>query len=70
MDLQEELIDRFTYHEPTDDQVDKYQAIRKVGLLLSSMIVEFCPDSKERSLALTKVDEAVMWGNASIARNS
>lgn len=33
------------------------------------MVDELCPESRERSLAFTKIDEAVMWANASIARN-
>jgi hypothetical protein len=70
MESQEELTNRFTYHPPTNEQVEKYQAIRKVGHLMASMITEFCPDSRELAIALTKIDEAVMWSNASIARNT
>lgn len=68
--VEEELKNRFTYHAPKGNQPELYEAIRTAGLVLASMITEFCPDSRERSLALTKVDEAVMWSNASIARNS
>lgn len=28
-----------------------------------------CPVSRERSLAMTKLEEACFWANASIARN-
>lgn len=28
-----------------------------------------CPDSRELSLAITKLEEAIMWANASIARS-
>lgn len=28
-----------------------------------------CPDSREKSLAMTKLEECSMWANASIARN-
>ena len=33
------------------------------------MLVDECPDSRELSVALTKLEEAVMWANAAIARN-
>lgn len=32
-------------------------------------IAEFTPTSREQELALTKLEEAIMWANASIARN-
>ena len=70
MDNKEELQNRFTYHAPTEDQKSIYEGIRKMGLVLASMIDDLCPDSREKSLALTKVDEAVMWSNAAVARRS
>jgi hypothetical protein len=69
-ELQDDLFNRFTYHPPVDDQSEKYQSIRKMGLVMASLIAECCPDSRERSLAIAKVEEAVMWANSSIARHS
>jgi hypothetical protein len=37
--------------------------------MLAAYISEKCPESREKSLAITKIEEAVMWANASIARN-
>lgn len=65
----DELKKRFTYHAPKDGQPKKYEALRNEALLLAKMIVELTPDSREQSLALTKIEEAVMWANAAIARN-
>ena len=28
-----------------------------------------CPESREKSLAFTKLEECIMWANAAIARN-
>jgi hypothetical protein len=71
--MQEEVLDelqnRFTYHKPKEGQDQLYKAIRNMGLVMASMIREFCPDTYESSLAITKVEEAVMWSNASIARH-
>lgn len=33
------------------------------------LIFESCKGSREYSLAITKLEEAVMWANAAIARN-
>ena len=65
----EELESRFTYHAPKESQPGKYEAIRAQAKELAILIREVCPDSREKSLAFTKLEECVMWANASIARN-
>lgn len=37
--------------------------------MFAAYINEHCPDSREKSVALTKIEEAAMWANAAIARN-
>ena len=64
----QELENRFTYHAPKGNQADRYGLIRAAGLELAAFIDVQCPESREKSLALTKIDEAVMWANAAIAR--
>lgn len=59
----------YTYHAPKDGQPERYAAIRAKARELAELIEESCPDSREKSLANTKLEEAVMWANASIARN-
>lgn len=64
-----DLSNRFTYHPPTLEQAVVYPEIRAAGLLLATLMNNYCPDSRELSLAITHVEEAVMWANASIARS-
>ena len=59
----------FTYHAPKDGQQDRYEFLRSAALNLAIYIQVFCPESRERSVALTKLQELVMWANASIAIN-
>lgn len=59
----------FTHHSPRPDQVDRYEVIRSEARGLAETIVGMCPQSREQSLAITKLEECVMWANASIARN-
>lgn len=59
----------FSYHAPKDGQSQKYTSLREHAKNLAYLIEVFCPASRERSLAMTKLEEAVMWANASIARN-
>ena len=66
----DEIERRFTYHAPNEDQVRKYGSIRNMALAFAVMIDEEVPDSREKSLALTKLEEAVMHANSAIARRS
>lgn len=64
-----DLENVFSYHAPFGDQVERYGEIRDQGWELARIIEQHCPPSPERSTALAKVREAVMWGNAAIACN-
>lgn len=64
-----DLEHRFSYHKPTDDKVIDHALVRERGLLFAKTVLESAPDCRERSLAITKIEEAVMWANAAIARN-
>lgn len=66
----EELAIRFTYHPPRGDQPEKYLAIRNAAYDLAHLIVNLCHESREQSLAVTALEEAVMWANAGIARRT
>lgn len=59
----------FMYHEPKDDQPTKYQAIREKSKEMAYLIKDLVPDSREKSLALIKLEECSMWANAGIARS-
>ena len=59
----------FTYHQPLPDQLPRYKEIRDAARGFAVDIMTFCPPSRERSLALTNLDQVVMWANAAIARN-
>jgi hypothetical protein len=63
------LENNFKYHAPKDGQPEKYEAIRAEAKGLAGVMMAFCPPSRELSLALTNLEQAVMWANAAIARN-
>lgn len=67
--MQYDIQSNFTYHPPKDGQPKKYEDIRAIARDCANVITALCPDSRERSLALTKLEECVMWANASIARH-
>ena len=67
---EEERIQKdFSYHPPKGDQQERYIEIRNVAKELAEVLLGDCPPSRERSLAMTNIEQAVMWANAAIARN-
>jgi hypothetical protein len=64
-----DLQNRFTYHAPKPDQPARYVALRDQAKALAEQIVALTPPSREQSLAITKLEEAIFWANAGIARN-
>ena len=67
-EVQTELMNRFVYHAPFGDQVQRYQTLRDAGFQLAVLMHDLCPESRELSLALTKLDAVIMFANAAIAR--
>jgi hypothetical protein len=66
----DQLSHRFQFH-PADDQntQDAYQRVRQACLDTANTIVEATGGmSREQSLAVTKLEEAMFWANAAIAR--
>lgn len=51
----------YTYHAPKGDQTARYEKLRAKARELAELIEACCPDSREKSLAHTKVEEATMW---------
>lgn len=59
----------FKYHPPQGDQQQRYELIRQCAHGFAKILAQSCPYSREYSLAITKIEEAVMMANAAIARN-
>jgi hypothetical protein len=64
-----DLENRFTYHAPKAGQPEMYEKLRGQAKYFAGMIDELCQDSREKSLAITNLEECVMWANAAIARH-
>ncbi len=64
-----DLDNRFAYHAPTGGKAAKHGALRADCLELAKKICAVVPPGREQALALTKLEEVMMWANAGIARN-
>jgi len=65
----DDLSRRFAYHSPTGGKAEKHAAAREACLQAAIIITNLCPEGRELSKALTELEDAMMWANASIARN-
>lgn len=62
-----EIEERFSFHPGTDVTGPKHDEVRTRLRLLALWVLDDVPQSRERSLALTALQEAMMWCNAAIA---
>ncbi|MEV6074363.1 hypothetical protein AB0L80_04490 [Streptomyces sp. NPDC052069] len=60
---------RFAFHPATtDEKRDAHGSIRQACRRLADQINEQVPAGREQALAVTKVEEAMFWANAALAR--
>jgi hypothetical protein len=66
----EQLQHNLTNHPPVNDRVVRdLEFMRLKAFDFGEVILASCPPSRERSLAITNLEQTVMWAIASIARN-
>lgn len=65
-----DIMNRFKQHKMSDDHKQKSDMLRKSFTDLALYIDAYCTDSREKSLALTKLEESMFWVNADLARNN
>ena len=59
----------FRHHKMTVDQTNRLHAIRDKAKELDILFDAVCPPGEERQIAHFKLEEAMFWANAGIARN-
>ena len=64
-----EIEHRFSYHAPSESKRVVHENVRMVYRQLAHEVSDTLPESREKSLALTALEESLMWANAAIARN-
>lgn len=61
------MSETFKHHDLDAMQKSHSNVIRQQAEMLETAIKAFCPVSRETSLAMTNLEQAVMWANKSIA---
>lgn len=61
---------RFVFHAPsTEEEADAHISVRQQCRLLADCLNERLPDGREKSVAITRLEEVMFWGNAALARD-
>lgn len=64
-----ELANRFEYHPPlTENRRNAHETVREACWGLAHDLALTLPEGREKSLAITNLEQAMFWANAALAR--
>lgn len=64
-----ELANRFAFHAATSEEKrNAHSSVRNWCDGLASYLNDKLPEGREKALAITHLEEVMMWGNAALAR--
>jgi hypothetical protein len=65
----EEIQDRFRYYSPSIEGAARHAELSEAFASLAVLVDDICPDGREKSLVLTKLEEGKFWASAAVARD-
>lgn len=65
----DEIDNRLGFHPATNETKIKHYSVRVQMINIARFLVDELPEGREKSLALTALQECSMWSNAAIACN-
>jgi hypothetical protein len=64
-----DIENRFAFHAASrQEKADEHASARQGCRQLADRLNELMPDGREKSLAITHLEEVMFWANAGIAR--
>ncbi|MFJ2176395.1 hypothetical protein ACIOHE_26330 [Streptomyces sp. NPDC087851] len=65
-----DIENRFAFHAATtEEKRDAHTSVRQQCRQLADFLNEKLPEGREKSLAITHLEDVMMWGNAALARS-
>lgn len=65
----DDIANRFDFHPATTaEKRDAHTSVRQTVRRAADAINEQVPDGREKAVAITKLEEAMFWANAALAR--
>ncbi len=59
----------FAYHKPSDDGFVKINNLREAYSVVQRAIEESCPNSRQKSVAITELETSAMWAIKAVVFN-
>ena len=67
----EDIANRFDFHAAsTEEKRNEHTSVRQACRRLADDLNDRLPEGREKSLAITHLEEAMFWANAAIARQA
>lgn len=64
-----DIANRFAFHAATtEEKRDAHTSVRQSCRALADFLNEKLPEGREKALAMTHLEEVMLWGNAALAR--
>lgn len=64
-----DLEHRFAFHAATtEEKRDAHTSVRQACRALADFLNNKLPEGREKALAITHLEEVMLWGNAALAR--
>lgn len=68
--LDSELLDRLVYHPATAEVAPIYDQLRRAAITFGQVLLDLTPAGREQSLAVTALEESLMWASKAVARTT
>jgi hypothetical protein len=63
-----DIANRFGFHPANDDTGPRHDQVRHACQDLAHLLNDLLPDGREKSLAITSLEQTMFWANAAVAR--
>lgn len=64
-----DIRNRFEYHAPDETKAETHKRVRQLCLAVAMDLNAMLPEGREKSSAITHLEETMFWANAALARS-